>query len=279
MTDATGDDWTRPLTVEEMYGDWDIEWDDVVAITDRTLGPRNRDSLYDTVARAGVAPGHKVLDIGGRDGRDALAIARRFGCHVTVVDPVELNISDALEAIGGGDEQELVDARIGSITAIPADDGMFDLVLSRDMMSHVGDLHEALAECVRVLGENGTMIVHQVFGTPALDSDEARAFAADLATVEERLSVPVFESTVAEAGFTIAERDIVGSEWLETLLEQEDGERRLLRAARMNRARDAMVAEMGVIPFRVMRANNLWTIYRMIGKLEERIYTLTLGDS
>ena len=31
-----------------------------------------------------------------------------------------------------------------------------------------------------------------------------------------------------------------------------------------------------MIPFRVMEANNLWTIYRMIGKLEERVYALTL---
>lgn len=66
---------------------------------------------------------------------------------------------------------------------------------------------------------------------------------------------------------------------MESLLEREDGERRLLRAARLRRAKDAIVARVGVAPFRVMQANNLHTIYRMIGKLEERIYSLSLDDA
>lgn len=276
MADERHDEWTRPLTVEEMYGDWGIEWDAVVAISDRSLGPRTKDSYYDTVALTGIDGDARVLDIGGRDGRDALAIATRFGCRVTVVDPVTVNIDDALEAIGGSELKHLVDARLGTISNIPATDGEYDLVLSRDMMSHVADLKGAMEECARVLRRGGSMIIHQVFGTPELDAREAEAFASDLATVAERLSVSTFESTVGEAGFSIESIDIIGSEWMESLLENEDGERRLLRAARLNRGKEALAAEMGTIPYRVMRANNLWTIYRMIGKLQERIYTLTL---
>jgi hypothetical protein len=63
---------------------------------------------------------------------------------------------------------------------------------------------------------------------------------------------------------------------LESLLETDDCEKRLLRAARMRRSKHDIVAKVGVVPYRVMQANNLWTIYRMIGKLEERIYTLAL---
>ena len=77
-------------------------------------------------------------------------------------------------------------------------------------------------------------------------------------------------------GFTIQAIDPIGSEWLESLLETHDGAKRLLRAARMRRSKHDVIAKVGVVPYRVTQANNLWTIYRMIGKLEERIYTLTL---
>ena len=90
----------------------------------------------------------------------------------------------------------------------------------------------------------------------------------------ERLDGELFERIVQETGFTIEVVDRVASEWLEATLEGEDGEKRLLRAARLNRDRQRFVAEMGVVPFRVVEGNNLWTIYRMIGKLEDRVYVI-----
>jgi hypothetical protein len=47
-------DFTTPLTVEQMYGEWGIEWEDVVAIPDESLDPRPRTSIYDTFAALGV---------------------------------------------------------------------------------------------------------------------------------------------------------------------------------------------------------------------------------
>jgi ubiquinone/menaquinone biosynthesis C-methylase UbiE len=142
------------------------------------------------------------------------------------------------------------------------------------MMNHVEDLDGALAECRRVLKSDGSMLIHQVFETPFLEPAEKARLCADLASVPERLSVEIFEDAVRRAGFTVAAIDPVDSEWLESLLERDNGETRLLRAARMRRARDDIVAQVGVVPFRVMQANNLWTIYRMIGKLHERVYSL-----
>lgn len=216
------------------------------------------------------------MDIGGRDGTAGLEIAERFGCRVVVVDPVQLNIDDALSAVAGHESGDLVDVHSGTINQIPLEDDTVDVVFSRDMLGHVEDLDGALTECRRVLTPSGSMLVHEVFGMSLLESEEKARLCADLASVPDRLSVEIFEDSVREAGFAIQAIDVIGSEWLETLLEREDGEKRLLRAARMQRAKDEIVAQVGVIPFRVMQANNLWTIYRMIGKLEERVYTLTL---
>jgi len=261
------DEWTVPLTVEQMYGYWDIDWDEATALTDRSLGPRSKTSMYDTLANLGVDDGDVVLDIGGRDAAAGLDIAERFGCRVIVVDPVQENLNDGLSAVATHDYGDLVH------------DGIVSVVFSRDMMTHVEDLDGALLECRRVLTPSGSMLVHQVFGTPLLEPGEKARICADLATVPERLDIGVFEDSVRRAGFTIQAIDVVGSEWIESFLEREDGERRLLRAARMQRSKDAIVARVGVAAFRVMQANNLWTIYRMIGKLEERVYSLTLDGS
>lgn len=279
MLRGMADEWTTPLTVEQMYGCWDVDWDEATAFTDRSLDPRPKSSIYDTLSGLGIEKGDVVLDVGGRDATDGLAIAERFGCRVVVVDPVQANIDDGLRAVASHDHGGLVEVHRGTINEIPVDDDTVDVVFSRDMLTHVEDLDGALMECRRVLTPVGAMLIHQVFETPMLEPAEKARICADLATVPDRLSLEVFEESVRRSGFTIQAVDRVASEWLESLLEREDGERRLLRAARMQRDKDGIVAEVGVTPFRVMWANNLWTIYRMIGKLEERVYSLTLDGA
>lgn len=262
------------MTVEQMYGDWDLEWEDAVAIADRSLDPRPRTALYDIVGEAGIGDGDYLLDIGGRDAAQALDLAERFGCRVRSVDPVQANLDFAVEDITAHAHGALVDIALGEINAIPDDDDTFDGVFSRDMLGHIEDLDGALAECRRVLKSGGPMIVHAVFGTPLLTDRERDELCWDIAETAERLDADDFESRAKAAGFTIERLERIGSEWLETLLEAEDGERRLLRIARLRRAHDELVDEMGEIPFRTVRGNDLYTIYRMIGKLEDRVYVL-----
>jgi hypothetical protein len=67
----------------------------------------------------------------------------------------------------------------------------------------------------------------------------------DLAQVPERLDGALLKRTGEEAGFTIEVTDRVASEWLESVLEGEDGEKRLLlhdRQARRSCLRDPGVA-------------------------------------
>lgn len=269
-----GDNFSTPLTVEQIYGDWDIEWEDALAIADRSLDPRPRTSIYDTFGTLGLGEGDHVLDIGGRDAAQALDLAERFGCSFLSVDPVAANIALGVESIASHEFGHLVEVRLGSITAIPAPDDAFDGIFSRDMMGHVEDLAGALAECRRVLRSGGAMLVHDVFATALLEPEESARLCADLAQVPDRLDSDLFERTADEAGFTVEMIDPVRSEWLESLLEEEKSERRLLRVAHLERARDRLVAEMGVIPYRVVKANTLWTIYRMIGKLADRVYVI-----
>lgn len=277
--------WSDPVTVEAMYGDWGLggtageagtgdDYDAAVELLAQSLDPRPSSSLLDTVASVGIGEGGTVLDIGGRDGRHALAMAERFGCRAVCVDPVEANVTRGRKLVADHEYGRLVEIRSGSIEKIPAEDGVFDVVLSRDMLGHIADLEPALAECVRVLRPNGAMVVHEVFATTLLEPEEGRRLCADIATYPDRLSVARFESDVESAGLAIESLDVIGSEWSEASQESGAAPNYLLQVSRLRRARARLLEELGEVPYRVMYGNALWSIYQLIGKLESRVYVL-----
>ncbi len=272
LRSMTQDHWTRPVTAAEMYGDWD--WEAAVAAVDRSLDPHPASSIIDMFGELGPGPGDVVLDIGGRDARLGLSIAERFGCEVVSVDPAEANIADAEVAIAQHESGHLVKAVRGFIEEIPADDGAFDFVFSRDMFAHIADADRALAECVRVLAPNGLMLLHQVFATDLLEPIEAAQVFGHTAAVPERFSASGFEEAAAAAGFRIEKIDVVGSEWYEASQEAGTAPNYLLQVSRLRRNKEALLEEIGEVAYRVVYGNALWTINQMLGKLESRLYTL-----
>jgi SAM-dependent methyltransferase len=269
MTDTQ---WSKPVTVEEMYGEWD--WEAAVAAVDRSLDPRPSSSIFDMLGALGPGPGDVVLDIGGRDARHGLEIAERFGCKVISVDPAAANIAEGKIAIAEHSRGHLVEAVHGFIEEIPADDGAFDFVFSRDMFAHVADADRALAECARVLAPTGRMLLHQVFATELLEPLEAEQVFGHTAAVPERFAVSGFEEAAVAAGFNIENVEVVGSEWYEASQEAGKAPNYLLQISRLRRNRAALLEEIGEVAYRVVYGNALWTINQMLGKLESRVYTL-----
>ncbi|MDJ0952275.1 MAG: class I SAM-dependent methyltransferase [Acidimicrobiia bacterium] len=265
-------EWSKPVTVEEMYGDWD--WEAAVAAVDRSLDPRPSSSIIDMFGALGPGPGDVVLDIGGRDAANGLEIAKRYGCRVISVDPAEANIADGQVAIAEHEFGELVEAVHGFIEEIPAADGAFDFVFSRDMFAHVADAERALGECARVLAPSGLMLFHQVFATDRLEPIEAAEVIGHTAAVPERFSVEGFESAAVAAGFSIENVDVVGSEWYEASQEAGTASNYLLQVSRLRRNKAALIDEIGEVAYRVVYGNALWTINQILGKLESRVYTL-----
>lgn len=266
------DKWSKPMTVEEMYGEWDYEA--AVAVLERSLNPRPAASIFDTVASLGIGADDAVLDIGGRDGSHGLLMAERFGCRVVSVDPAPANIDAGIKAVAEHDHGHLVDVRLGAIEKIPAGDGEFDLVFSRDMMSHIAGLDEGLAECGRVLVPGGPMLVHGVFATELMEPREAERLYAEAAVVPERMSSSAFERAVDRAGFRVEALDFVGSEWYEASQEAGVAPNYPLQISRLRRAKAQMLEELGEFAYRSMYSNALWGTYILIGKLETRLYLL-----
>lgn len=68
--------------------------------------------------------------------------------------------------------------------------------------------------------------------------------------------------------------EVLGSEHGEASQESGAAPNYLLQVSRLRRARESLLAELGEVPYRVMYANALWSIYRLLGKLETRVYVL-----
>ncbi|WP_326796410.1 class I SAM-dependent methyltransferase [Streptomyces sp. NBC_01808] len=263
-----------PVTIDEMYTSRHLE----VAQRGqyRSYEPRRSAMLYELVDDLGIGPGDVVLDIGGRDASHSLAMVRMFGCDAVSVDPVASNNEEARAAVAASPLGDKVSVRDGMMEEIPAADGEFDFIFSRDMFFHVVGADRALAEARRVLKPGGQMLLYQTFATDRLEPLERAQLFSDLAVAPERMSPEDFRTRALAAGFTIELTDIIGSEWREAW--EEDGEgltsRQLLYAARLIRKSEQLRAELGDVDYRVELSNALWGVYQMIGKLEPWIFLL-----
>jgi SAM-dependent methyltransferase len=108
------------------------------------------------LARVGLEPGQRVLDIGCGAGAFLRLVADRRG------EPAGLDASEALIALA---RRRLpgVDLRVGEMEALPYGDGRFDLVTGFNSFFFANDMVAALREARRV-AKPGAQVVIQVWG-------------------------------------------------------------------------------------------------------------------
>jgi SAM-dependent methyltransferase len=263
----------RALT--ELYAGqgWPAEGDELLQ---RSLGPRAPDLLLEAPGWLGLAAGQLVLDAGCRDATHPIALARRYGCRVLGVDLVPAwlpkGVAEAASA-GLGAQVALVQ---GDLEALPVADGTCDLVWCRDVLSCVGDGATMLRECARVLRPGGGMVLYAVFTTDQLAPGDRSLLVEGLGNSPASMHQPTVEAAIAAAGFEIARRERIGSEWSEHQLEHDPGylTQDLLEIARLTRNRDQAEAILGPIWYERALAFASWRLQIVLGRLMPVLYAL-----
>lgn len=264
------------LTVEEIYRDSKLTDDAIDTILNQTLYPRPSTMLYDKMGQLRLSARHRLLDVGCRDARHTAVLVQRFGCHAMGIDPVDDHITHALTTIERNRLQNKLTVKKGKVEALPTLSRYFDYIWCRDVVSHLENLHAGLEECFRVLRAGGKMLIYSTFASNLLEPAEAVRLYLPLAVVAANMSHDYVEEIIRRVGFTITEKEIIGSEWRECW--EEDGTRttstQLLHLARLRRGRVHYIQRFGRTFYEVELANCYWGIYQMLGKLVPTSYIL-----
>lgn len=254
---------------------WDVHRDGRYAVLDESLHPRGGDMLFDLAKQAGLEASHHVLDVGCGRGEHALELARRFGCRVTGIDPVEANIEEAQKRLAEAGLQGLVSFQQAGIETIPFELHQFDLLWCRDVLVHVAKPGQAMHECARVLKPGSPMLVHGTYATRRLSDQESTMLRGALQIVPENLSRAYMEWAFKDAGFQLALVDEIHGEWLEKTEEQTGRYgRELLRLARLLRDPERYIELLGEDRYHMALGLYHWSIYLLLGKLTSVVYLL-----
>jgi ubiquinone/menaquinone biosynthesis C-methylase UbiE len=254
---------------------WSTHRGDLFAKLDQSLNPRSPDLLFDVVGRLNIRAGSTALDVGCGRGNHAIELARRFTFQVTGIDPIESNLVTARHSLSETGLDGRVTFAEGSVEELPFENMTFDLVWCRDMLIHVPDLRRGISECGRVLKPDGHMMVYTTYATGLLEPKEAASLCERLGLVSQNLSSSHVEQSFKDSSLQIISGEVIGGELMEYYEERENRcTKELMRLARMIRAKEQLMAEMGRENYEVATAVYRWIIYHLIGKLSSTIYTL-----
>src|SRR5687768_17586981 len=152
---------------------WPEHEDTRLALFERDLAGRAVDeAFYDLASKAGVDRRSVVLDVGCGKGRQACAIAKKLGCRVVAVDPLEHCLRQARERARRDGVAELVDFRQGDLQQLPVADEEVDLVWCLDTFNHARDLSISFRQFARVLKGGGHIFNCSALETPTLEPGE-----------------------------------------------------------------------------------------------------------
>lgn len=98
---------------------------------DESLDPAGPEVLYEYVAAMELPAGATAIDVGCGQGEQAIELSRRFGLHVTGIDPVPRCVEAARGYAQPGGK---VSFHVGAAENLPIASASADLVCCRDVL-------------------------------------------------------------------------------------------------------------------------------------------------
>jgi ubiquinone/menaquinone biosynthesis C-methylase UbiE len=250
---------------------------EVYAQLDESLEPRGPDQLYEFAA-AYIEEGDTVLDVGCRDGTQAIELARR---HPTItiigVEPVRIHVQRAHDALVevSADIASRITIHHGVMHRIPAPNHGVDFVWCREVLVQVDDLLGALREVHRVMSPDARLLAYNSFATERLDGADLQMMRHHLGWLEDTVRRPDMERVFADAGFIVEQVVEIKTEWREYAEERtQPTSKALLRLSRLRRRRDEIVEWRGQEIYDHIEANLHHEAFLLLGKLEPTVHAL-----
>jgi ubiquinone/menaquinone biosynthesis C-methylase UbiE len=154
------------------------------------------------ISFAGVKLGWRVLDVGSGLGGPARVLASEKNCRVTGVDITKefCEVATLLSKLTALEHD--TEFRHGDATALPLEDGQFDLVLTMQIQMSIEDKRRFYGEIFRVLKPGGRFVFQDIMSGPGGDIH----LPVPWATRREAsflISVDALRDTLKQVGFQI----------------------------------------------------------------------------
>jgi len=215
----------HPINEHEILRKVEATGADLAALTEDDLKAFDQDhyggfEATDTLAKAGDIRGaHWVLDVCCGLGGPARWLAHRLGCKVTGLDLTTSRIEAARRLTERVGLSPLVDFVEGDATRMPIPSRRFDRVIGQEAWVHIGDKAALLAECHRVLKNDGLLAFTDIVACAPLAADETEQLARDM-RFPPIVTAQHYVERLATAKFTVARQDDLSVEWRQILVDR-----------------------------------------------------------
>jgi SAM-dependent methyltransferase len=161
------------------------------------------------IATAGIGPETCVLDVGCGTGNYAKALAALTACQISGVEP-------SREMLRAARESAIWNTLVhGSAEQLPVPDHSVDLVMSTDVIHHVGDRPAYFREAARVLKPGGRLVTVTDSAADIARRRPLTSHFPETAAIElsRYPSLEVLTNEMTAAGFTAISREGVELEY------------------------------------------------------------------